>query len=114
VSSDRTRLDVSTLVRQELRSLLEEAGNHAGDIAPSDVLTEELGLSSAQVAQLLARIGTRLGIVSPMESFTDVRTLADLCALYQPQAPTEPRRGETDPLESSRRRAEARRSARRA
>ena len=112
MTPEGTRLDVNTLVAQELRSFLEAEGKPTGDITPRAVLTEELGLSSAEVALLLARIGARLGITPRTKSFSDVRTVGDLYSLYQPASLAEPRRSDADPLESRRRRAEARRRGR--
>jgi len=112
VNPDGSPLEVRTLVEQELRSFLEAEGKPTGDITPRAVLTEELGLSSAEVARLLARIGARLGITPRTKSFSDVRTVGDLYSLYQPASLAEPRRSDADPLESSRRRAEARRRGR--
>ena len=112
MTPDGTRLDVNTLVANELRSFLEAEGKPSGDITPRAILTEELGLSSAEVALLVARIGARLGLTPRGTSFTDVRTVGDLSSLYQPASLAEPRRSDTDPLESSRRRAEARRRGR--
>lgn len=110
MSADGPPRDASRLVGDELRAFLEEAGKQAGRLLPGAVLTEELGLSSAEVAQLLARLGTRLGLPSRRPSFTDVRTVGDLYSLYAPAR--EPGRRDADPLESSRRRAEARRHGR--
>lgn len=112
MTPDGIRLDVKMLVADELRSFLETEGKPTGDITPGAVLTEELGLSSAEVAQLLARLGARLGAAPRSKSFSDVRTVSDLYSLYQPVSPAEPRRSDADPLESSRRRAEARRRGR--
>jgi len=112
VTPEGTRLDVRALVEQELRSFLEAEGKHTSDITPRAVLTEELGLSSAEVVLLLARIGARLGIAPRTTSFSDVRTVGDLYSLFQPASLPELRRSDADPLESSRRRAEARRRGR--
>lgn len=112
MTPDGTRLDVNTLIAEEVRSFLETEGKPTGDITPRAVLTEGLGLSSAEVALLLARIGARLGIAPRTKSFSDVRTVGDLYSLYQPASLAESRRSDADPLESSRRRAEARRRGR--
>ena len=105
-------LDARVLVAQELRSFLEAEGRHVDDITPRAVLTEELGLSSAEVALLITRIGARLDIASPPTSFSDVRTVSDLYSLFPPASLAGPRRADADPLESSRRRADARRRGR--
>jgi acyl carrier protein len=112
VTREGARLDARALVEQELRSFLEAEGKHTGDLTPRAVLTEELGLSSAEVALLLARIGAHLGIAPPPTSFSDLRTVGDLYALFLPASLAGPRRSDADPLESSRRRAEARRRGR--
>jgi acyl carrier protein len=112
VNAAGSPLDVRALVDEELRSVLGAEGRHPADLAPHAVLTEELGLSSAEVAQLLARLDARLGTAPRSKSFSDVRTVSDLYSLYQAASPAEPRRSDADPLESSRRRAEARRRGR--
>lgn len=111
MTPDGIRLDVKMLVADELRSFLETEGKPTGDITPGAVLTEELGLSSAEVALLVSRIGARLGLAPRATSFSDVRTVGDLSSLYSASL-AEPRRSDADPLESSRLRAEARRRGR--
>ena len=108
MTADRPSSDVSALVDVEVRAFLTAEGKRPGRLTPRAVLTEELGLSSAEVAVLIARIGSRLGLVPRATSFTDVRTVGDLAALYEPAS----RRRDDESLASSRRRAEARRQGR--
>jgi len=108
MSADRPPTDVSALVEDELRAFLIQEGKRPVRLTTRVVLTEELGLSSAEVAALIARIGARLGLASRATSFADVRTIGDLAALYQPES----RRSEDESLEKMRRRAEARRQGR--
>ena len=112
MTREGARLDARVLAEEELRAFLEAAGKHVGDITPRAVLTEELGLSSADVALLLARIGARLDIAPAPTSFSDVRTVGDLYSLFTPASLAGPCRSDADPLEESRRRAEARRRGR--
>jgi len=108
MSADRQPPDVSALVEDELRTFLIQENKHPVRLTPRAVLTEELGLSSAEVAALIARIGARLGLASRATSFADIRTIGDLAALYQPES----RRSDDESLERIRRRAEARRRGR--
>ena len=108
MSAERPPTDVSALVEDELRAFLIQEGKHAVRLTPRAVLTEELGLSSAEVAALIARIGARLGLAPRATSFADVRTIGDLASLYQPES----RRSDDESLERIRRRAEARRQGR--
>lgn len=112
MTPEGARFDARVFVEQELRAFLEAEGKHVGDITPRAVLTEELGLSSAEVALLLARIGARFAIAPPPASFSDVRTVGDLYSLFPPASLAGPPRSDADPLEKSRRRAEARRRGR--
>ena len=110
MTTDRPPNDVSALVDVEVRAFLTEEGKRPGRLTSRAVLTEELGLCSAEVAVLIARIGSRLGLVPRASSFTDVRTVGDLAALYEPAS----RQSDDESLARSRRRAEARRQGRNA
>jgi len=110
MTTDRPPNDVSALVDVEVRAFLTEEGKRPGRLTSRAVLTEELGLCSAEVAVLIARIGSRLGLVPRATSFTDVRTVGDLAALYEPAS----RQSDDESLARSRRRAEARRQGRNA
>jgi len=108
MSADRPPTDLDALVEDELRAFLIQEGKRPVRLTTRVVLTEELGLSSAEVAALIPRIGARLGLAPRATSFADVRTIGDLAALYQ----SESRRSEDESLERIRRRAEARRQGR--
>jgi len=108
MSADRPPTDVSALVEDELRAFLIQEGKPPARLTSRTVLTEELGLSSAEVAALIARIGARLGLAPRATSFADVRTIGDLTSLYEPES----RRSDDESLERIRRRAEARRQGR--
>ena len=108
MSADRPPTDLDALVEDELRAFLIQEGKRPVRLTTRVVLTEELGLSSAEVAALITRIGARLGLAPRATSFADVRTLGDLASLYQPESP----RSDDESLERIRRRAEARRQGR--
>jgi acyl carrier protein len=97
-----------TLLR-EVSGFLKERGKAARRLSPADVLTDDLGLSSLEVVELVSRLGARLG-VAPRADATEIRTIQDLCALHRP-ASLPGQRADADLLES-RRRAEARRLGR--
>ena len=108
MSADRSSSSVVALVEDELRAFLIQEGKRPVGLTPRAVLTEELGLSSAEVAALVARIGARLGRPPHATSFADIRTVGDLSSLYQPESG----RSNDESLERIRRRAEARRQGR--
>jgi acyl carrier protein len=93
----------------EVSEFMRERGKAARRLSPADVLTDDLGLSSLEVAELGSRLGARLGVV-PRADVTEIRTIQDLFAVHRPASLPEPR-ADADLLES-RRRAEARRLGR--
>ena len=77
--------DVAGAVFEEIRLILREQGKTVGALHLDDVLDADLGLSSSDVVVLVTNLAARLG-TDPFErsaSITDVRTVGDLCRLYQ-------------------------------
>jgi acyl carrier protein len=95
---------------REVSGFLSERGKAARGLSGADVLTDDLGLSSLEVVELVTRLGAHLGLV-PNAAVTEIRTIEDLCALYRSATRPQPPAG-SDLLEHSRRRAEARRLGR--
>jgi acyl carrier protein len=77
--------DVQQVVLLELRLILEEGGKPAHPIALDDGLDADLGLSSSDLVRLVSNLTAKLG-TDPFKrsaSITDIRTVGDLCRLYQ-------------------------------
>lgn len=95
---------------REVSGFLSDRGQTARGLSHADVLTDDLGLSSLEVVELVTRLGARLGFV-PNAAVTEIRTIEDLCALHRSASrPLPPAGG--DLLERTRHRAEARRLGR--
>ena len=98
--------DIVEIVRRELGELLEV---DAGDIGLEDNLNADLGVTSMQLAELVARLENDFGR-DPFEKkpITSVRTVAQLCQAYEDDAD-----GDDDPVDEllamTRKRAQARR-----
>jgi acyl carrier protein len=106
--------DVSQVVRAELSRLLKR--QPAGAVLSGSSVLSELGVGSLDLLELADALETALQ-VNPFDqgtSMTDLRTVGDLCAAYEAaaggRAPASADRDEL--LQSSRRRAEARRRPR--
>jgi acyl carrier protein len=67
-----------------LRELAQRHDPQLVEIRPEQVIVDELGLESLDVAQLVAVLEDRLG-VDPFATtaITSVRTVSDLCAAYR-------------------------------
>jgi acyl carrier protein len=105
--------EISTAIREEIRQLLEDNGLPERELGPNDRLNIDLGLTSLDLAGLVAALEMRLKAdpFQVMFAVTTVRTVADLEWAYLKfySAP-----GETatdDDLLEVRRLAEARREA---
>ena len=107
-----TRDDIASLVEMEVLATLRAQGKKTATAADDDQLTATLGLSSADIIALSARLATRLQIRGSID-LADVRTVADLsraCRRAQPggsHATTE-----MQELDAVRQRARARRGLR--
>jgi len=100
--------EVARVVRDEIARLLERTHRAPVQVADADRL-DALGISSIELFDLAGGLEERLG-VDPFEgsySLSDVRTVDDLCRAYCDACSDSAGRDET--LQSSRRRAEARR-----
>jgi acyl carrier protein len=103
---------IEEAVVAEIRTLLEVTGRRRDAVGEGDRL-EELGLTSLDLADLVAALNVKLA-VNPFRhfvAFTDVRTVADLFGAYLSAA-----KGDASPtplgsLEETRQRALARRAA---
>ena len=107
-----TRDDIGSLVRREVLATLCAQGKTATTVADDDALTATLGLSSADVIALSARLATRLQIGGSID-LADVRTVADLaraCSRAQPGGSHAT--AEMQELDAVRQRARARRGLR--
>ena len=112
--------EIQQVIEEHIRQILEEKATHDGElpaIGREDRLGAGLGLSSLDLAQLVATLEMRLK-ADPFQELvpiTSVRTVADLCGAYEKFfAGDNSDQGQEDALLESKRRAEARRNNRRA
>jgi hypothetical protein len=107
-----TRDDIASLVRQEVLATLRAQGKKAATVADDDELTATLGLSSADIIALSARLATRLQNGGSID-LADVRTVAHLSrACGRAQATGSRASAEMQELDAVRQRARARRGLR--
>ena len=116
MSDARTPIDVDQVVQAEIGRYLAASGRNAAAIHRGERLTEGLGMTSFELAELVARLNAKLS-ADPFRTslaLTEVQTVEDLCRAYRGQpagAPMPP--GKQDELEASLKRAQARRANRR-
>jgi acyl carrier protein len=114
---DLDRNQVAELVRDEIRQLLEERAEPVVSLADTANLAADLGLSSLDLAQLVAQLEQRVGEdpFAELVPITSVRTVGDLVdaymALSRADAGTKP--GGDEPLKQIHQRAGARSAWRR-
>jgi acyl carrier protein len=102
-------LTIAQVVVAEIRTLLQTTGRRPDALGDDDRL-DDLGISSLDLADLIAALNVKLA-VNPFRhslAFTDVQTVADLCRAYEPAIANPMPLGD---LEATRQRALARRSA---
>jgi|GEM_PF-465175 acyl carrier protein len=114
-----SRQEIQKLIEEHILQIIEEKGAHEGklpQVGQEDRLGSELGLSSLDLAQLVAMLEMRLK-ADPFQELvpiTSVRTVADLCSAYEQffsGEKSDP--AQADALLESKRRAEARRNGNR-
>lgn len=110
-----TRAQLENVVHEKIRTTLEERGNDVHVIHGTDSLNGALGLSSLDLATIVAELESALGVdpFSRIVSITSVRSVDDLvgayCEAYSPQ--TKPAAAAED-LIAAARRAQSRRARR--
>jgi acyl carrier protein len=80
-----SHLDVDGLVLHEVRAILEERGAAHDEPAAGDALEADLGLSSLDVIQLVAKVASAAGVdpLARAPAITDLRTIDDLCRILR-------------------------------
>ena len=106
--------DLDQLVREEVSRFLEQRHGRRPSLAEGSRLEADLGLSSLDLAALMARLHDRLGRPpSPAVAHTELRTFGDLLsAVGRPDAAPAAGDAADDPLARARARADARRRSR--
>ena len=111
-----SKQEILKLIVEHIRQILEEKAAHdgkLGDIGEENRLGAELGLSSLDLAQLVATLEMRLK-ADPFQELvpiTSVRTVSDLVGAYEKLFSGDTSDGgQADALLESKRRAEARRN----
>jgi acyl carrier protein len=110
-----TLAQIKTIVHGRIRAVLAERGCELADLSGSEKLSATLGLSSLDLAFLVAELEAELGVdpFARLVSITSVRSVEDLVRAYQ-QAflPEHQRRGEDDAITVAVNRAQTRRARR--
>lgn len=104
--------EIEAIVHARIRAILEDRGDANISIAGADKLSGTLGLTSLDLALLVAELESELGVdpFAKLVSVTAVRSVDDLVAAYRLAfAPVEPAERD-DGLVEAARRAEARRA----
>jgi acyl carrier protein len=102
-----TRGELENVVHEKIRMLLEERGSDVPAIHGADSLNGGLGLSSLDLALVVAELESALGVdpFSKIVSITSIRSVDDLVGAYLraylPQ--TKPMEKDEDLLEAARR-----------
>jgi acyl carrier protein len=106
---------IERMIHEEIRHILDERDEQMPDIANAALLYADLGLTSLDLAQLVAVLETQLQ-ADPFEhlvAITEIRTVGDLCQAYQRLVVGEMHPSATpDVLLVSQQRAQARRARR--
>jgi acyl carrier protein len=103
---------IEAIVHERIRAVLAERGGKTGRLSGSDKLSATLGLSSLDLALLVAELETQLGVdpFAKLVSITSVRSVDDLVRAYQQAFFPEFQRREDDTLTSAVKRAQTRRT----
>ena len=110
-----TLAQIESVVHGRIRAVLEERVGKVGRLSGADKLSATLGLSSLDLAFLVAEFEAELGVdpFAKLVSITSVRTVEDLVRAYQLAFFPELRRGgEDDAAAAAVKRAETRRARR--
>jgi acyl carrier protein len=80
-----TPAQIESAVHDKIRTLLAEHGNHYGRLSGMEKLSATLGLSSLDLAFLVAELETTLGVdpFTKLVSITSIRSVGDLVRAYQ-------------------------------
>jgi acyl carrier protein len=115
MSQGPSRAELENVIHEKIRVLLEERGGEVPAIQGANSLNGALGLSSLDLAIVVAELESALGVdpFSKIISITSVRSVDDLVEAYRkaylPQL--QPAREDADLLEAARR-AQGRRARR--
>ena len=110
-----TPAKIESIVHGRIRAVLAERAVEVGTLSGADKLSATLGLSSLDLAFLVADLEAELGVdpFAKLVSITSVRSVADLVRAYQLAFfPELQRRGEDDAVAAGVKRAQARRARR--
>ena len=110
MASGPTRAELEAVICEKIRILLEERGGAIPAIRGADTLNGALGLSSLDLAIVVAELETALGVdpFSRIVPITSVRSVDDLVDAYtQAYLPQEPG-ADADLVEAARRARERR------
>ncbi len=81
----RTLAQIETIVHDRIRTVLVERGGEVGSLSGTEKLNATLGLSSLDLATLVAELEAELGVdpFAKIVSITSVRSVNDLVSAYQ-------------------------------
>jgi acyl carrier protein len=110
-----TLAQIESIVHDRIRAVLAERAGEVGSLSGADKLNATLGLSSLDLAFLVADLEAELGVdpFAKLVSITSVRTVDDLVRAYQQTFfPQLQRGGEDEAMAAAVKRAETRRARR--
>ena len=110
-----TLAQIETIVHGRIRAVLAERGCEVARLSGSEKLSATLGLSSLDLAFLVAELEAELGVdpFAKLVSITSVRSVEDLVRAYQQALfPELQRSGEEDAIAAAVKRAQTRRTRR--
>jgi acyl carrier protein len=108
-----TLAQIESTVHDKIRAILADHGSHAGRLSGTEKLSATLGLSSLDLAFLVAELETTLGVdpFAKLVSITSIRSVGDLVRAYQTTFFPELRSsGEDDLIPAAVKRAQIRRA----
>jgi len=110
-----TLTQIESIVHDRIRAVLAERAGEVARLSGTDKLSATLGLSSLDLAFLVAELEAELGVdpFAKLVSITSVRSVEDLVRAYQQAVfPELQRSGEEDAIAAAVKRAQTRRTRR--
>jgi acyl carrier protein len=103
---------IESVVHEHIRAILAERGGEAPNLSGSEKLSATLGLSSLDLALLVAELEAQLGVdpFAKLVSITSVRSVDDLVRAYQQAFFPELQRREDHAITAAVKRAQTRRA----